>query len=531
MGKGEDALKGAAGGAATGAAFGPWGAAIGGVVGGALGYFGSSNGDNGRNVDVTMPNYGAATRSLANMAGVAQNRLAPQLDQGLMMQSRGNLYGVANRLGEIANGQQAGAGELAVNRQLSSAYAQQQSAARMARGANSALAARNAMRNSADMGLQGAGAAAQAQMQDQQAANQQLGQIYSNLYGQDTTAANMNLNARLSQQQMNDAYQIQSMGQLLGWDQAQINANLAKAGLPPIPGIGNALLQGGGQALAAYAVGQGRGGAPANGGMTPSGSGGGGVTFNGGDDLMPLSMSDERVKKNINDGSVAADRAISTIQPLVYQYHNPTMGAGTQLGITTQGLQRAGLGQAVVPTPAGDAINPGKLAGANTAMIARLGDRIDKLEARNEQNVTRYLIDTMGYSPTGAAAMARKIIASGEDGQRIVQQATPPEPSQQEQINAINAHNDAIMRKNSNKDEMLRSLGYGLPANYAGPVVQAINAHTSAIEAETARKNRALGLISPGAYYPPGTFSGSIYPVGMGNTVIGASPRADMGGE
>jgi len=452
--------KGAAGGAAAGAALGPWGAAAGGLIGGAIGLFGGDDGDNGRKVDVTMPNYGAATQSLANMAGSAQYRYAPQLDQGLMMQSRGNLMGTANRLGSIASGQQAGAGELAVNRQLGQAYAAQQSAARMARGANSALAYRNMQRNSADMGLQGAGAAAQAQMQDQQAANQQLGQIYGQMYGQDTNAANMNMQAQLSQRQMNDSYQIQSMGQLLGWDQAQVNANLAKAGLPPIPGVGNALLQGGGQALAAYGAYRGKNPSP------PSGGGGAPPVFNGGDDLMPNdpTYSDERVKKNIGDGTYAADHVLASMQPYVYEYRDPSMGPGQQLGVTTQDLQRAGLGQAVVPTPAGDAINPGKLAGANTAMLARLSDRVAALEggARTPSQVRAL--------PAIAAERAR--------AQPIVTPVAAEHP-------------------------------------IVTPVIRAIDAQTAAINAETARKNRALGLLPTGAYYPPGAFRGSIYPVGM----------------
>jgi len=454
--------KGAAGGAAAGAALGPWGAAAGGLIGGAIGLFSGGDGDNGRNVDVTMPNYGAATRTLAGMAGSAQYRYAPQLDQGLMMQSRGNLMGTANRLGSIASGQQAGAGELAVNRQLGQAYAAQQSAARMARGANSALAYRNMQRNSADMGLQGAGAAAQAQMQDQQAANQQLGQIYGQMYGMDTNAANLNMQAQLSQRQLNDAYQIQSMGQLLGWDQAQINANLAKAGLPPIPGVGAALLQGGGQALAASAASGSLGKAWGGG---PSGSNG------SGDTLMDPSYSDERVKKNIGDGAVAADHVLASMQPYVYEYRDPSMGPGQQLGVTTQDLQRAGLGQAVVPTPIGDAIHPGKLAGANTAMLARLSDRVAALEG-----AARTPSQVRGLSAL-AADRARAAVA-----QPIVT-----------------------------------------------PVIRAIDAQTAAINAETARKNRALGLIAPGAYYPPGTFSGSIYPVGMGGP--SDAVNADMGAQ
>jgi hypothetical protein len=170
--------------------------------------------------------------------------------------------GVAGDLGRIASGQQAGAGELAVNRQVGQATAAQTAAARMAHGANSALASRNAARNTADLGLQGAGMASQAQMSDQQAANAQRGALYGQAFGQDAQIASQN--AQLSQQaaqgnqqsqlyqtQLNDARQIQALGQQLGWDQAQIAAEIAKSQAQnQDKGIFGGLLAAGGQILA-----------------------------------------------------------------------------------------------------------------------------------------------------------------------------------------------------------------------------------------------------------------------------------------
>lgn len=246
-------------------------------------------GDATKGIDTKPQHYDAATAQLGQMATGAQGRAAPvanaaqlgaayQLDPTQMGQSRAGAFGVANRLGAIASGQTAGAGELAVNRQLGQGYSAQLSAARQAHGANAALAYRNAMRNTADMGLAGAGQAAQAQMADQQSANAQLGQLYSGLYGQDAGVAAQNAQlgqqvalqqggfqqqtnlanqgAQLQQGQMNDAMQIQALGQQLGWDQARINAELAKAGIAANDkGIFPSLLQVGGQIGAAYATG------------------------------------------------------------------------------------------------------------------------------------------------------------------------------------------------------------------------------------------------------------------------------------
>lgn len=288
-----------------------------------MGFWGSIKnvlvgGDATKNFDNKLYHYDDATSQLGQMATDAQGRQAPQaqaaqlgspyqmqtqqLDPSQMGQSRGALMGVANRLGAIANGQQAGAGELAVNRQFGQGAAALQSAARSARGANAALAYRNAMRSTADMGLGAAGQAAQAQMQDQANANAQLGSIYGGMYGQDANVAAQNaqlgqaagaLNAQLGQQamltqgqfnqqtalanqgaqmqqrSMNDAMQLQALGQQLGWDQAKINAEIAKANIAANDkGILPGLIGAAGTAAAAAA------GAPGAAGQAGGGIGG-----------------------------------------------------------------------------------------------------------------------------------------------------------------------------------------------------------------------------------------------------------------
>ena len=265
MGNWGGAAKGAAGGAAAGAALGPWGAAAGGVVGGALGYFSGGDDDTPKK----LGHYDAATGGLYDAALTAQGRAAPMvnaswLNADQMNQSRGGLMDTAGRLQGIAAGTQQGAGEMAVNAQIGRAAAAQNAAARMARGANAALAYRNAMRNQADIGLAGAGQAAQSRMQDQAQANAQLGQIYGSMYGQDANvaaqnaqlaqqAALANQGAYMNQQQLNDARQMQAYQQMLAWDAAANGQQIDWAKFNASqPNVGANMLQAGGSILAGY---------------------------------------------------------------------------------------------------------------------------------------------------------------------------------------------------------------------------------------------------------------------------------------
>lgn len=232
------AAGGAASGAAMGSALGPWGAAAGGVIGGLAGMFGGG----GDSPPPPPPPNPIATAALGDIAQNAQGRAAASMTGAQFSvdpTGRQGMLSTANRLGAIAAGTQQGAGEMAVNAQVGRANAAQMAAARASRGANAALAYRNAMRNQADIGLAGAGQAGAARLQDQAAANSQLGGLYSNLYGQDAGVASQNaqlaqaaqqanLQAQMQQRQMNDAYQIQALGQMQGWSQQQIDAYRAQ---------------------------------------------------------------------------------------------------------------------------------------------------------------------------------------------------------------------------------------------------------------------------------------------------------------
>lgn len=182
------------------------------------------------------------------------NRAAPTMNTGQSDQARGQQSQLASMLFQQATGQQQGAGELAVQRQANNAMAQQTSAAQMARGANAALAARNAARTKADIGVNAAGQAGIAQLQDQQSAQNQLSGLLGNMRGQDIQTAGANQQAQLAQQQL----QLGGLAQMLGVDQAELEAAIAKANANSADkGMFGNLLQIGGQIGAAYAGGKG----------------------------------------------------------------------------------------------------------------------------------------------------------------------------------------------------------------------------------------------------------------------------------
>lgn len=175
---------------------------------------------------------------------------APQMNQYQADQVRPQQQNLANMLGGIAGGTQAGAGEMAVNRQVGQAQAAQTAQASMARGANAALANRTAARNTADLGVAGAGQAGIAQMQDQQAAMGQLGSLLGGMRTADIGIAGANQQANMQQQQI----QLSALAQMLGVDEVTLRQELAKRQLAAgDKGMFGSLLQQAGNIGAAYA--------------------------------------------------------------------------------------------------------------------------------------------------------------------------------------------------------------------------------------------------------------------------------------
>jgi hypothetical protein len=180
------------------------------------------------------------------------NRQAPMMNASQSNQVRGQQGQLASMLFQTAAGNQPGAGEMAVRRQIGAGMAQNTSAAQMARGANSALAARNAARANSDLSVNGAGQAAIAQLNDRNAAQGQLAGLLGQTRQQDIGVAQGNQSAQMQQQQL----QLNALAQMLGVDVAALQQDLAKRGLKmQDQGMLPGLLQVGGQIGAAAAGG------------------------------------------------------------------------------------------------------------------------------------------------------------------------------------------------------------------------------------------------------------------------------------
>jgi endosialidase-like protein len=317
-------------------------------------------GDATKDIPKQLAGFDQAQTSLQGLSQQQAPQIGgTQLNADQTGQSRAGLMGTADSLGRIASGQQAGSGELAVNRQMGAANAQQASLARQAHGTNSALAYRNAARTQADMGLQGAGAAAQAQMQDAQAANALRGQLYGQAYNQDATVAQQNAQlgqqAQLANQQaslQNRALQIQALGQQLGWSQAQIDEQIKRGAVEQSDkGSLGGLLQGVGGLMAA--------------------------------------ASDERMKTDIKDGDDDADEFMSKLSSKRWRYrdeHAAKWGEGERLGIMAQDLARSKMGAKAVRVIDDEGhlgFDLGKATSAALASVARLDKRLRAIEGRS----------------------------------------------------------------------------------------------------------------------------------------------------
>src|SRR5215204_4415434 len=95
-------------------------------------------------------NYGSSSRQAPQAGGV-------QMNTGPQAQARAMEMEQARRLAAIASGNQKGAGEMGVDRQIGAALANQQAQARMSRGSTAGVGGLAAARGSQQIGVSGAG--------------------------------------------------------------------------------------------------------------------------------------------------------------------------------------------------------------------------------------------------------------------------------------------------------------------------------------------------------------------------------------
>lgn len=276
---------------------------------------------------------------IPGMAG-AQGRAAPPIDPAF----RNAQLAQMQQLQGIAGGQQQGAGELAVQRQVGNALAAQQAGARMARGPNAGLAMRGAANQSAALGLSGAGMGQQAAMGDQMNAQGLLAQIGAQGRQGDLGVGQL----QLGQTQANDQYQLGLLSQLTGLSIAQLQAQSAEyAAKMGKPGMAGPLIGAAGQIGAAAA------------------------------------MSDERLKTEISDAHDDIDEMLEALRPKRYRYKDEKHGAGSRVGIMAQDMERSRAGRDVVrELPDGKALDINAALSAALASSARLHERLRKVETR-----------------------------------------------------------------------------------------------------------------------------------------------------
>lgn len=305
---------------------------------------------------------GSAGGRPAPQAGMTNLAPTQNLDMAQQNQFREREMALANNLQRVMSGQQAGAGELAVNRQTGQALNQAYGAATMGRGNNAAGAAREAARAAAGIGIGGAGMAAQAQLSDQQAAGQLLSGVLGQGRAQDVNIAGQNAAAgntrSLQQGSMDQAIKIENIRAQLaqqGLNDQQIQAMLAQMGLmnsnelagrSQDNGIIGGLIATGGQAAAM--------------------------------------ASDERVKTAVTDASSEVDAALSSIKPYRYEYIDPKKhGEGSRVGVMAQDLAKSKAGANVVTSRDGVLmLDLGKATSLTLAGMGRLADRLGKVEAQ-----------------------------------------------------------------------------------------------------------------------------------------------------
>lgn len=268
---------------------------------------------------------------------------APQMDPTQQAQFRAMQMAQAQQLQGVASGQQQGAGELAVQRQMANAQAAQQAQANMVRGGgNSGMAFRNAAVNQAGLAQSGVGQAQQAALSDQQAAQGQLANVTGQARTQDQSLAQNN--AQLTQQQtaQNNQANLGYLNGLTGENQAMLNAQTS-----------------------AY-------------GASQANKGAAGGLINSAGSILGM-ISDRNAKTDIRDGGKDIDDMLDGLKAKTYRYKDERHGKGERPGIIAQDLEATRAGRdAVFDGPHGKTVDVNRALSAALAASARLNERMRK---------------------------------------------------------------------------------------------------------------------------------------------------------
>lgn len=223
------------------------------------------------------------------------------------------------QLADQAAGKNLVSGEL-LRQGMQQGQAAQQSMAASASPQNAAMAAQNAMNNMNRLGYGLSGQQAVAGLQEANQARQALAQMLLQQRQQELQAA------------------LQARGQQMGAYQTQAP-----------------------QSAATQMIGGGIGGLAA---AVPG----------------AIAASDRRLKRDVDSGDKDADKALKHLRAFAFDYKDDRHGKGRQFGVMAQDMERAGLGHAVIDTPAGKMVHGARAATSALALTAALAKRVSKLE-------------------------------------------------------------------------------------------------------------------------------------------------------
>lgn len=96
-----------------------------------------------------------------------------------------------------------------------------------------------------------------------------------------------------------------------------------------------------------------------------------------------IMASDERLKTDISDAGGEVDEMLDALKPYRYRYKDEKFGQGARAGIMAQDLERSAAGRRVVTETAdGKMLDVNKALSAALAGVARVNERLRKVEAR-----------------------------------------------------------------------------------------------------------------------------------------------------
>lgn len=340
----------------------------------------------------------------ANMGQQMLGNKAPQIDlsgyqqdiEGAQANARQQDQ-LVQQLQDQMSGRAPSLAESQMQQGLQNAYRQQATIAGSARGGGANLAAAQGQAAQAAMGLQSNAISqgAQARLQEQLNAEQQYGQLTTNMRAQQLQQAQMTggfagqqAQLGMNQNQLNQqgllaleamrqgVFQQQMSGQMGG--EAQNSQNqLAAQQLAWQQQQADAAMQR--QIIGGLITGAATVGGAAVGG--PAGAAGGAALGNA---AVGAATSDVRAKQDIRPAGSAIDATLGQMGAYAYQYNRPDLPPGQQVGTMAQQLQRSPAGAQMVaqnPQTGQLEIQGPQATNFSLAALARLNERLAALEA------------------------------------------------------------------------------------------------------------------------------------------------------